>query len=84
MKIMADKIMPCLLNPILRFLSYVEVFISNMPMTIAAVGLSWVTQGVIWFKFMGASMLVSTQVLSVPFCRASHSVINFFANRGKH
>lgn len=34
------------------FLSSAEVFLSNMPLTIGAVGLGWVTQGVIWFKFM--------------------------------
>ena len=33
-------------------LSYAEVLVSNMPLTIGALGLSWVTQGVIWFKFM--------------------------------
>lgn len=33
-------------------LSYAEVFLSNMPLTIGAVVLSWVTQGTIWFKFM--------------------------------
>lgn len=40
------------MDSIWRFLSYAEVFIANMPLTIGAVGLSWVTQGVIWFKFM--------------------------------
>jgi hypothetical protein len=40
------------MEPFFRFLSYAEVFISNMPLTIGAVGLSWVTQGTIWFKFM--------------------------------
>ena len=34
------------------YLSYAEVFISNMPLTIGAVGLSWVTQGTVWFKCM--------------------------------
>jgi hypothetical protein len=29
-----------------------EVFLSIMPLTIGAVGLSWVTMGVVWFKFM--------------------------------
>jgi hypothetical protein len=29
-----------------------EVFLANMPLTIGAVGLSWVTLGVVWFKFM--------------------------------
>lgn len=29
-----------------------EVVLSNMPLTIGAVGLSWVTMGVVWFKFM--------------------------------
>jgi hypothetical protein len=53
MKLLVDKLAACLLDPFWRFLSYAEVFIANMPMTIAGVGLSWVTQGVIWFKFMG-------------------------------
>lgn len=47
------KVTSCVVDPILRFLSYLEVFIANMPLTIGAVGLSWVTQGVVWFKFMG-------------------------------
>lgn len=29
-----------------------EVVLSNMPLTIGAVGLSWVSLGVVWFKFM--------------------------------
>jgi hypothetical protein len=33
------------LDPLYRFLSFMEVFLSNMPLTIGAVGLSWVTQG---------------------------------------
>ena len=33
-------------------LENVFVFLSNMPLTIGAVGLGWVTQGVVWFKFM--------------------------------
>jgi hypothetical protein len=44
------------------FLSYAEVFISNMPLTIGAVGLSWVTQGTIWFKFMEENMDTCTTV----------------------
>lgn len=32
--------------------SDLEVFICNMPLTIGALGLGWVTQGVVWFKFM--------------------------------
>jgi hypothetical protein len=40
------------MDSIWGFLSYAEVFIANMPLTIGAVGLSWVTQGVLWFKFM--------------------------------
>lgn len=54
LQIVGDKMTACVLDPFWKFISYVEVFIANMPMTIAAVGLSWVTQGVIWFKFMGA------------------------------
>ena len=34
------------------FCSQLEVFLANMPLTIGAVGLSWVTLGVIWFKYM--------------------------------
>jgi hypothetical protein len=40
------------LGPLWEYLSYAEVFISNMPLTIGAVGLSWVTQGSVWFKCM--------------------------------
>ena len=47
-----ERFVLSLLQPIFRFLSYAEVFISNIPLTIGAVGLSWVTQGTIWFKFM--------------------------------
>jgi hypothetical protein len=42
----------CNLDPIYRISSYMEVYLSNMPITIGAVGLSWATQGTIWFKFM--------------------------------
>jgi hypothetical protein len=34
------------------WLANTEVFLCNMPLTIGAVGLGWVTQGVVWFKFM--------------------------------
>lgn len=53
---MKDKVTTCTFGPVWKCLSYVEVFIANMPLTIGAVGLSWVTQGVIWFKFMGELM----------------------------
>ena len=43
--------LPCF-DSMIKFLTYAEVVISNMPLTIGAVGLSWVTQGTIWFKFM--------------------------------
>lgn len=39
-------------GPYHDFLTRLEVFICNMPLTIGAVGLGWVTQGVVWFKFM--------------------------------
>jgi hypothetical protein len=42
----------CNLDPMYKVFSYLEVYLSNMPITIGAVGLSWVTQGTIWFKFM--------------------------------
>ena len=35
---------PCI-KSILGWLSFAEVFFGNMPITVAAVGLSWVTQG---------------------------------------
>ena len=34
------------------FFSAVEVFISNMPLTIAALALGWVSMGCVWFKFV--------------------------------
>jgi hypothetical protein len=40
------------LSSMLEYLSHADAFISNMPLTIGAVGLSWVTQGTVWFKFM--------------------------------
>jgi hypothetical protein len=39
-------------NTVRQFLANTEVFLCNMPLTIGAVGLGWVTQGVVWFKFM--------------------------------
>eukprot|EP00550_Attheya_septentrionalis_P002507 CAMPEP_0198283698 /NCGR_PEP_ID=MMETSP1449-20131203/3266_1 /TAXON_ID=420275 /ORGANISM="Attheya septentrionalis, Strain CCMP2084" /LENGTH=783 /DNA_ID=CAMNT_0043980431 /DNA_START=152 /DNA_END=2503 /DNA_ORIENTATION=- len=35
-----------------NFLASAETFFSNLPLTIGAVGLAWVTMGVVWFKFM--------------------------------
>eukprot|EP00934_Nitzschia_sp_Nitz4_P007007 Nitzschia sp. Nitz4//scaffold321_size20361//17423//20242//NITZ4_008689-RA/size20361-augustus-gene-0.1-mRNA-1//-1//CDS//3329547793//6997//frame0 len=49
---MGQELTSCIWELIWRFLVTAEVFVSNMPLTIGAVGLSWVTQGVIWFKFM--------------------------------
>lgn len=40
---------PCI-ESITGMLSYAEVFISNLPLTIGAVGLAWVAMGVVWFK----------------------------------
>ena len=40
----------------------VEVFLANMPLTIGGLGLSWVTLGVIWFKFMEESIGACTPV----------------------
>jgi len=34
------------------FLATTEVLLANLPLTIGAVGLSWVTMGTVWFKFM--------------------------------
>ena len=43
------------MNPLISVLANAEVVLSNMPSTIGAVGLSWVTMGVvcelIWFRF---------------------------------
>jgi hypothetical protein len=39
-------------DAVYRMFSYAEVFLSNMPLTIGALGLCWGTQGTIWFKFM--------------------------------
>ena len=40
------------LDCIFPWLAFLEVLLSNMPITIGALGLSWVTMGVVWFKFM--------------------------------
>ena len=42
---------PCL-ESIASLLATAEVFVANLPLTIGAVGLSWVTMGTVWFKFM--------------------------------
>jgi hypothetical protein len=42
---------PCV-QPIASLLANIEVFIANLPLTIGAVGLSWVTMGTVWFKYM--------------------------------
>jgi hypothetical protein len=39
------------LESIASFLATAEVFVANLPLTIGAVGLSWVTMGTVWFKF---------------------------------
>ncbi|CAB9507164.1 expressed unknown protein [Seminavis robusta] len=46
-----NKIGQCL-DALMYFFSSFEVFISNMPLTIAALALSWVSMGCVWFKFM--------------------------------
>jgi hypothetical protein len=47
-----DQHQPGICDHMSNFFSLLEVFLSNMPLTIGAVGLSWVTMGVVWFKFM--------------------------------
>lgn len=42
--------------------SSAEVFISNMPLTIAALALSWVSMGCCWFKFMEENIDSCTHV----------------------
>lgn len=39
------------LDWIFPLLATIEVILSNMPLTIGAVGLGWVAMGVVWFKF---------------------------------
>lgn len=41
---------PCI-ELIAGLLSNAEVFISNLPLTVGAVALAWVTMGVVWFKY---------------------------------
>ena len=48
---MYDTLCQPWIESIVWFLSSLEVFIANLPLTIGAVGLSWVTMGVVWFKF---------------------------------
>lgn len=50
-KTFSDKyVKPCR-QYIFHALATLELFICNMPLTIAASALSWVTLGVVWFKF---------------------------------
>eukprot|EP00934_Nitzschia_sp_Nitz4_P006154 Nitzschia sp. Nitz4//scaffold321_size20361//10676//13149//NITZ4_008686-RA/size20361-processed-gene-0.36-mRNA-1//-1//CDS//3329547784//6144//frame0 len=46
-----NYLQPCLESGTM-FLASLEVFLANLPLTIGAVGLSWVTMGTVWFKFM--------------------------------
>lgn len=46
-----DALIKPWVDPIISVLSNAEVVLSNMPVTIGALGLSWVTMGVVWFKF---------------------------------
>ena len=46
-----QKVGQCL-DSVMFFFHSAEVFISNMPLTIAALALSWVSMGCVWFKFM--------------------------------
>jgi lipopolysaccharide export LptBFGC system permease protein LptF len=51
MKFYTRIVQPCFVA-ICDFLAVAEVFLSNLPLTIGAIALSWVTMGVVWFKFM--------------------------------
>jgi hypothetical protein len=53
-KLMRDlfKMVGRTLDWLMYAFSSAEVFISNMPLTIAALALSWVSMGCCWFKFM--------------------------------
>jgi hypothetical protein len=53
---------PCV-ESIMSMLATVEVFLANLPLTIGAVGLSWVTMGTVWFKYMEEN---------VDFCNPVH------------
>jgi hypothetical protein len=44
-----------------------EVFICNMPLTIAASALSWATLGVVWFKFGAEHLILRGQCKQVHF-----------------
>jgi len=48
---LSNKVGQCL-DSLMYFFSNAEVFISNMPLTIAALSLSWASQGCVWFKWM--------------------------------
>ena len=53
---------PCI-EYLLRLLSSLEVFISNMPNTVAAVGLSWVTQGKLEWRTLHVGRTRSLRIL---------------------
>jgi hypothetical protein len=48
-------------------LANTEVVLSNMPLTIGAVGLSWITMGVVWFKFMEEMNVQDNVCVPTPF-----------------
>jgi hypothetical protein len=53
-----DKyIVPCR-QSMFSMLATLEMFICNMPLTIAASALSWVTVGVVWFKFVAEHLSI--------------------------
>lgn len=47
----STRVKSCL-KSIAPMMATLEVFLANLPLTIGAVGLSWVTMGTVWFKFM--------------------------------
>jgi tellurite resistance protein TehA-like permease len=67
-KFYARIVQPCFVA-VYDFLAVTEVFLSNLPLTIGAVALSWVTMGVVWFKFMEENIDICKPVhYHSPFC----------------
>jgi hypothetical protein len=53
-----DKYMVPCRQYMFNMLATLEMFICNMPLTIAASALSWVTVGVVWFKFVAEHLSI--------------------------
>jgi hypothetical protein len=63
---------------IFNMLATLEVFICNMPLTIAALALSWATLGVVWFKFGAEHLTMQGKCKPVHFHDPENTYVHEF------